>query len=129
MSKLLLVDDERSILKVLKWRLEMMGYQVDTALSANEALDKIISSPPDVLITDVRMPKMDGMTLIDTIKHNLHSFLPCIVMSGHGDIDVATEASNIGAIGFVYKPIKFDELAHLIKQALTQPAQSTKPSI
>ncbi|WP_052501471.1 response regulator [Thiomicrospira microaerophila] len=118
MTKLLLVDDEQAILKVLRWRLESVGYQIETALSGLEALDKIELSTPDMLITDVRMPKMDGLTLVKTLKKSANATLPCIVMSGHGDIDMASEVTHIGAVGYIHKPVKFEVLQLLIKQNL-----------
>jgi DNA-binding NtrC family response regulator len=116
MIKLLLVDDEQAILKVLKWRLEMMGYQIDTALSGQDALIKIEASPPGLVLTDVRMPKMDGLSLVKTLQNTPHANIPCIVMSGHGDIDMATEAVTFGAAGFLYKPVKIEEFERLVKQ-------------
>jgi DNA-binding NtrC family response regulator len=118
MIKLLLVDDEQAILKVLKWRLEMKGYQIDTALCGHEALKKIENNPPDLVLTDIRMPNMDGLTLVKTLQQTSYANIPCIVMSGHGDIDMAADASTLGAAGYIHKPVKFEELQQLIEQRL-----------
>lgn len=76
MTKLLIVvDDERAILKLLKWRLEMAGYQLDNALSANKALEKIQTGIFDLVLTDIRMPTIDGLNLIETIKQHKAIYL------------------------------------------------------
>lgn len=117
-SKILLVDDEPAMLKMLKWRLETSGYEVIPALSGREALDKIHETSVDFVITDVRMPMMDGLTLVRTIKQEYH-YTPCIVMSGHGDMDMTQLAEQAGACGYIHKPIRFDELNGLIQQNLS----------
>ncbi|UQB42293.1 response regulator [Thiomicrospira microaerophila] len=117
MIKLLIVDDELAILKVLKWRLEMAGFQVETAINANEALEKIQTGVYDLVLTDIRMPKVDGLSLIETIKQHNNN-LPCIVMSGHADIDIENETHRVGAVGYLHKPVKFDELKQLIEANL-----------
>ncbi|WP_029933475.1 response regulator [Thiomicrospira pelophila] len=117
MSTILLVDDEPAIIKMLKWRLETTGYKVISAISGIEALKVIQQTPVDFVITDVRMPSMDGFTLITKIKTIL-SNIPCLIMSGHGDIDMNSQAQQVGACGYIHKPIKFDELEVLINQNL-----------
>lgn len=117
MSTILLVDDEPAIIKMLKWRLETTGYKVISAISGIEALKVIQQTPVDFVITDVRMPSMDGFTLITKIKAILTN-IPCLIMSGHGDIDMNNQAQQVGACGYIHKPIKFDELEVLINQNL-----------
>jgi DNA-binding NtrC family response regulator len=117
MIKILLVDDEISILKMLKWRLETSGFLVNTALCGLEALEKVELNTPNVIVTDVRMPKMDGITLVKTLRESQSYYsLPCIMMSGHGDIDMAKEVYKIGASGYIHKPVKFEELLQLIQK-------------
>jgi DNA-binding NtrC family response regulator len=116
-SKILLVDDEPAMLKMLKWRLETQGYEVISALSGLEALDKIDHTAVDFVITDVRMPMMDGLTLVRRIKQQ-HRYTPCIVMSGHGDMEMSDLAEQAGACGYIHKPIRFEELNGLIQQNL-----------
>lgn len=113
MSTILLVDDEPAIIKMLKWRLETTGYKVISAISGIEALKVIQQTPVDFVITDVRMPLMDGFTLITKIKAVLAN-IPCLIMSGHGDIDMNGQAQQVGACGYIHKPIKFEELETLI---------------
>lgn len=125
MSTILLVDDEPAIIKMLKWRLETTGYKVISAISGLEALKVIQQTPVDFVITDVRMPSMDGFTLITKIKAIL-SNIPCLIMSGHGDIDMNNQAQQVGACGYIHKPIKFDELEILINQNLDH--ESTSPA-
>lgn len=118
MSTILLVDDEPAIIKMLKWRLETTGYKVISAISALEALNLIQKTPIDFVITDVRMPVMDGLTLITKIKDLIKRPTPCLVMSGHGDLDMSDQVEKVGACGYIHKPIKFDELEKLIQQNL-----------
>lgn len=117
MSTILLVDDEPAMLKMLKWRLETTGFKVISAISGIEALKTIEQNRVDFVITDVRMPLMDGLTLIKKIKAVLKN-LPCLVMSGHGDIDMNIQAEEVGACGYIHKPIKFEELEAIIQQNL-----------
>lgn len=118
MNPLLIVDDEPAMLKMLKWRLETKGYNVLTAISGDQALDIVKQNTIDLIITDVRMPVMDGLTLVKKIKSQVQQDIPCIVMSGHGDIDMNTQAKEVGACGFIHKPVKFDDLEQLIQQTL-----------
>lgn len=114
MKTILLVDDEPIMLKMLKWRLETQGYQVINAASGIEALKIIETQTIDIVITDVRMPIMDGLTLVKKMKQ-LDQAPPCLVMSGHGDIDMNSLAQQVGANGYVSKPVKFEELNQLVE--------------
>lgn len=115
MSTILLVDDEPAIIKMLKWRLETTGFKVISAISGSEALKIIHQNSVDFVITDVRMPVMDGLTLIRKIKAILAP-IPCLIMSGHGDIDMTGQARDVGACGYINKPIKFEELEMIIQK-------------
>lgn len=119
MNTILLVDDEPAMIKMLKWRLETTGFKVISAISGLEALHTIQQTPVDFVITDVRMPAMDGLTLIKKIKKVLNN-IPCLVMSGHGDIDMTGQAKEVGACGYIHKPIKFEELEKIIQQNLAE---------
>lgn len=117
MRKILLVDDEESLLKMLSWNLEIAGFSVLTALSAQEALSQINQHSIDLVLTDIRMPVMDGISLVKTIKKT-NQKIPCLLMSGHADIDIQEEARIAGANGYINKPIKFDELINLVKGSI-----------
>lgn len=118
MNTILLVDDEPALIKMLKWRLESTGFKVVSALSGLEALKTIQKIPVDFVITDVRMPAMDGLTLIRKIKETIKN-IPCLVMSGHGDIDMSDQAIDVGACAYIHKPIKFEELERIIHSNLS----------
>lgn len=117
MRTILLVDDEEALLKMLKWRLEISGFNVVSALTADDALAYVENQAIDLVLTDIRMPKMDGLSLVRRIKQSLQN-VPCLLMSGHGDIDVPEQAKQVGAIGYIHKPIKFEQLESLIEQGL-----------
>lgn len=117
MFKLLLVDDELTLLKMLSWRLESVGFTVNTAASAEEALEKYHQEQPDLIISDIRMPGKDGIYLITEIQ-SCDPLMPCVVMSGHSDFEVEEIAKKLVNCNFIRKPINFDKLVHLIKQKL-----------
>ena len=124
MNTILLVDDEPAMIKMLKWRLETTGFKVISAISGLEALHTLQQTQVDFVITDVRMPAMDGLTLIKKIKQVLKNNIPCLVMSGHGDIDMTGQAKEVGACGYIHKPIKFEELEKIIQQNLSATSQA-----
>lgn len=115
MIKILLVDDEPTLLKILAWRLETQGFKINPASSAEEALDKYQQAKPDLIISDIRMPGRDGICLIKEIQ-NQDPNIPCILMSGHSDFNLEKETHKIIKCDFIAKPINFDKLIHLIKQ-------------
>lgn len=119
MRTILLVDDEIPILKMLKWRLEASGFKVLSAASAADAIDQVKTQTIDLVVTDIRMPKMDGISLVKTIKQDICN-IPCLLMSGHGDVDMPEQARKIGAIGYIHKPIIFEQLTSLIEQGLAR---------
>ncbi|MBF0343161.1 MAG: PAS domain S-box protein [Nitrospirae bacterium] len=108
-GKILLVDDEIKIIEFIRWQLITDYPNMYTARSANEALHILRSNVIDVLVTDIKMPSMDGIELIRQAM-SIQPHLQCIVITGHGDIDTAIEAMKIGAINYLNKPIGADEL-------------------
>ena len=90
MAKILIIDDEESIRNVLRDILEMEDYEVDEAKDGINALSKIKKSNFDAVICDIKMPKMDGMEVLERIQI-LRPDIPVIMISGHGDIDTAVE--------------------------------------
>ena len=116
MSRVLIVDDEESIRLVLKTLLKKNGYEVDTAASAEEALEKCAVLAPDFILTDVRMSGMDGIALVRVLRERQ---LECvvIVMSAYGSVDLAIEAMRAGAYDYVAKPFKQDEVLLALRKA------------
>lgn len=107
--KILIVDDEEQIIDVLKQNFEKRGYSCEWAYNGEEALTKIITSKPDMLVTDIKMPKMDGLTLIERIKSEGIE-LPVVVITAFFDIDNAIKALRLGAVNFFKKPFDFQSI-------------------
>jgi len=116
MRRVLVVDDEENIRLVLKTLLKKHGYEVEVAESAEAALALVDSFGPDVILTDVRMPKMSGLDLLATLKAK-NALATVIVMSAYGSIDLALEAIQAGAYDYVSKPFKPDEVVLALRKA------------
>src|SRR5947207_5539449 len=112
-ANVLVVDDERHILDVLRDTLRHFGYRVTCAASGAEALTAIRSELFDAAITDIRMPDMSGLDLLREIKKHDDS-IEVIVMTGYPTITSAVEALKEGAYDYLSKPLIFDELRHLM---------------
>ncbi len=115
-AKILVVDDDPDIRRILMDRLESLGYQVLVAEHGREALGKIAQQDPDVMLLDLQMPEMDGMQLIKNLKG--YSDLPIIIITAFGTIEKAVEAMKEGAFDFVTKPFSPDYLDVVIKKSL-----------
>jgi DNA-binding NtrC family response regulator len=117
---ILVVDDEESIRKVLKARLEREGFTVETAADGVSA-EAILNAKPEitVMITDVKMPGKDGLTLTKETKQKKNS-PKVIVMTGHGEKSTAIEALRIGASDYLEKPFDMDEMTHAVKRSLKE---------
>ncbi|MGL6626479.1 sigma 54-interacting transcriptional regulator [Aeromonas jandaei] len=124
MSRILLVDDDVSLLKLMSMRLRSQGYEVDTADSAEGALDRLRQQRADLVLSDLRMGGMDGLALFERIQAQWLG-LPVIIMTAHGTIPDAIQATRSGVFSFLTKPIDKDELLATIEQALslTRPKQ------
>ena len=116
MRRVLIVDDEENIRLVLRTLLRKNGYDVEVADSGESAIALLDSFGPDVILTDVRMPKMGGLDLLALIKEKQYP-ATVIVMSAYGNVDVAIEAMKAGAYDYVSKPFKPDEVVLALKKA------------
>ena len=114
--RVLVVDDEENLRLVLRTLLRRHGYEVETASSGEEALGLVDSFGPDVILTDVRMPKMGGLDLLTTLKAKGNE-ATVIVMSAYGNMDMAIEAMKAGAYDYVQKPFKPDEVVLTLRKA------------
>ncbi|MBQ0757856.1 MAG: sigma 54-interacting transcriptional regulator [Amphritea sp.] len=114
---ILIVDDDPGILKVLSLRLSASGFRIDTANSGVEALQRIKSELPDLVLSDLRMDGMDGMALFSAIQDD-HPALPVVIITAHGSIPDAVEATQKGIFGFLTKPIDKEQLLSTINSAL-----------
>jgi DNA-binding NtrC family response regulator len=117
MSRILVVDDERSIRNTLKEILEYEKYQVDLAENAKVALEHVKSSEYDIILCDIKMPEMDGIELLPLILE-IHPDTPVVMISGHGNIDTAVEAIKKGAYDFIEKPLDLNRLLITIRNAI-----------
>src|SRR5450432_1327114 len=116
MRRVLVVDDEENIRLVLRTLLRKHGYEVEIAESGEAALTMVDSFGPDVILTDVRMPKMGGLDLLATLRAK-QNMATVIVMSAYGNVDLALEAMKAGAYDYVGKPFKPDEIVLALKKA------------
>ncbi len=116
MRRVLVVDDEENIRLVLRTLLRKHGYEVEVAESGEDALAQIDTFGPDVILTDVRMPKMGGLDLLATLKAK-QCAATVIVMSAYGSNDLALEAMKAGAYDYVSKPFKPDEIVLALRKA------------
>jgi two-component system, NtrC family, response regulator AtoC len=114
--RVLVVDDEENLRLVLRTLLRRHGYEVETAESGEDALGMVDSFGPDVVLTDVRMPKMGGLDLLSTLKAKGNE-ATVIVMSAYGNMDQALEAMKAGAYDYVQKPFKPDEIVLALRKA------------
>ncbi|NCP65219.1 MAG: response regulator [Paraglaciecola sp.] len=115
----LLVDDDESLLRLMTIRLQGEGYQVQSAEGGKEALRLLNTTNFDVVLSDLRMPGIDGLSLFEDIMSNGKD-VPVILMTAHGTIQDAVEATQRGVFGFLTKPIDHDELRALLKKAVSQ---------
>jgi len=116
-GKILLVDDDPGLLRLLSIRLRAEGYDVEAVESAHKALAVLNRFSPDLVITDLRMDKMDGIGLLKELQTRSPG-LRVVIITAHGTIPDAVTATQHGAFGFLTKPIEKDELMSLVERAL-----------
>ncbi len=117
MANILLIDDEKSIRKTLREILEYEGYVVDEAGDGAEGLRMIQEGDYDIVLCDIKMPKMDGMEVLEK-SQVAHADVPFIMISGHGTLETAVEAVKKGAFDYVAKPPDLNRLLITIRNAL-----------
>ena len=116
-GKILLVDDDPGLLRLLSIRLRAEGYEVEAVESAHKALGTLRQFTPDLVITDLRMDKMDGIGLLKELQTRSPG-LRVVIITAHGTIPDAVTATQHGAFGFLTKPIDKEELMTLVERAL-----------
>jgi DNA-binding NtrC family response regulator len=114
--RVLIVDDEEEFTQALSERLAMREYEVSTAFSGEEAVDKLKSYNFDVVILDVAMPKMGGVETLREIR-KLKPLTEVIMLTGHATVETAIEGMKLGAYDFLLKPCETDELTDKINKA------------
>jgi len=114
--KLLMVDDEVKFLKSISSRLELQDFDVTSASNGEEAIMCAENGFFDVAVVDFRMPGIDGVQVLKTLKDR-HKYLEIIILTGHATIDSAVESTKLGAFQYIEKPYAFDKLVETIKDA------------
>ncbi len=115
-NKILIVDDEEIIVKLLSMSLRSDGYEIVTAYSGEQGLEVFKAESPDIVVTDIKMPGMDGLELLKNIK-KIDSEKEVIIVTGHGDIDSTITALQYGASDFINKPVRDEALAIALERA------------
>ena len=114
--KIAIVDDERDMRQSISQWLALSGYDTETFGSAEDALKKLGPEYPGIVISDIKMPGMDGMQFLKKLMGS-DSALPVIMITGHGDVPMAVEAMRVGAFDFLEKPFNPDRMSQLAKKA------------
>src|SRR5262249_2485700 len=122
--RVLVVDDEKVIREILSDFLTMEGYQVQTVEDGSLALRELSRRSYNLVISDLKMPRMGGLELLEKIGE-LHSNVLTVIMTGFGTVETAIEAMKRGAYDYILKPFKVEEVVHIVqrgldKQRLTQ---------
>jgi DNA-binding NtrC family response regulator len=115
--KVLVVDDEAGFRNLLKWELESLDIQVETAADGAEGLQRAAETPFDVIITDITMPEMDGLKLLEKIK-KIAPNTEVIIVTGFGAVETAVHAMKNGAFDFVLKPYDMEHLKQKVWQSV-----------
>lgn len=117
MKKILVIDDERPIRSTLQEILEFEKFKVETAEDGKMGLDMILKNKYDLILCDIKMPKMDGMEVLDkAIENNVET--PVVMISGHGNVETAVEAIKKGAYDFIQKPLDLNRTLVTLRNAL-----------
>ena len=115
-TSILIVEDEQVLRESLASLLESEGYEVVTAANGREGYDLILSRPVDIVLTDVRMPEMDGMSLLRHLRQ-VAPETPVIMLTAFGSVETAVDAMKAGAVDYLIKPVQFDEVLLRIERA------------
>ncbi len=114
--KLIIVDDEEDFILTFAERLKIRGVNSRIATSGEKALDFIKEEIPDVVLTDLKMPGMDGLELLESIKKP-YPEVQVIILTGHGSGKEEAEAIRLGAFHYIRKPVDINELVQILKEA------------
>src|ERR1700759_335910 len=128
MATILVVDDELGIRALLSEILADEGHTIELAENAAQARACRERIRPDLVLLDIWMPDVDGITLLKEWASTAQLTMPVIMMSGHGTIDTAVEATKYGAMAFLEKPITLQKLLRAVEQGLAKPASRTAPA-
>jgi DNA-binding response OmpR family regulator len=114
--KILLVEDNQLILKVIETKLKKEGYDVISCENGKEAIEKITCTLPDLVITDIMLPYNSGLEIVNYVKSGMKKSIPVMVLSGMGQERTIEEAFKLGADDYMTKPFSLSELSMRIKR-------------
>lgn len=116
--KILIAEDEEMMLKTMEFKLKKEGFQVVACSNGEEAMEKIVSENPDIIVTDINMPFVSGIDIVKKVKVELKLNIPIIVLSAVGLEKTVLEAFDLGADDFITKPFSPNELIVRVKRLL-----------
>ncbi|KAB1441564.1 response regulator [Pseudodesulfovibrio senegalensis] len=116
MQKILVIDDEKPTLKMFGLLLGALGYETLTAENGREGVDAFREHRPEIVLTDIKMPIMDGIEALREIKR-IDPHAEVVIITGHGDMELAIEALNLDATDFINKPVQRQTLAQALERA------------
>jgi two-component system response regulator FixJ len=123
--KVYVIDDDEAMRDSLNFLLDSSGFEVTLFETAQQFLETLPALAFGCVVSDVRMPGIDGIELLKRLKA-LHSALPIVVMTGHGDVPLAVEAMKLGAVDFLEKPFDDDRLIGMVESAIRQAEPAAK---
>ncbi len=116
---IMIVDDEKNTREGLKWALESTGAEITLAENGEQALIRLGSEPVDLVVSDLKMPKMDGMELLTHVREEFPES-DFVILTGHGTVETAVDAMKNGAFDYLIKPVNIDELHLLVERVFAQ---------
>lgn len=124
-ATVLIIEDEPDLREIARFHLEGAGYDVVEAADGGEALDRVQSSPPDVILLDLRLPGADGWTVLGDLRRHLDADVPVIVLSAHSSGHNVERAAREGCRDYVRKPFTARRLLDAVRNALASGGDST----
>jgi len=128
MSNILIIDDEKAIRKTLGEILSYEGYKIEEAMDGEEGLKKFKEKPFDVVLCDIKMPKIDGIEFLEKARE-INTDITIIMISGHGNIETAVEAVKKGAFDYISKPPDLNRLLITIRNAMDKTSLVTETKV
>jgi two-component system phosphate regulon response regulator PhoB len=121
MARILVIEDDRSLREVLRLHLSALGHVVELAADAAEGISSILAHAPDLILSDISMPYMDGIEMLKAIRGDeLSRDIPVVLLTARTDDDTWAEAMRLGVSRYVTKPVQLNELVQAIERALAR---------
>jgi CheY-like chemotaxis protein len=125
-KKILFIEDEKELVELMKLRLEAAGYLFSAAFNGEEGLEKVFQEKPDLILLDVLLPKLDGLSVCRKLKTDTRTKdIPIIIISGSGGKDLPQRCQQAGADDFIAKPFEATELLAKLASFLRQKSHKT----